>query len=320
MRKVIEVCDERLKQLEDHIVTLGSDVPHPLSLQSEALLLEIRTGARAGESSANNQEQDQDQDQDPDLNPIHLQDPVPVTLAQTDFPSGHPHVLQPQSRYDEALWDSGQDASPQWPIRAPQPAQAIQANADMGISYMTDYPMALPNATDLLWNGSHEDAFLQSITAVDPSFMEMPLDMVDMSSPSWDALALSDDIQGTTDDDSDNEIVEQLSVRLGDLYLADDGTFRYLGATSNMTLAQHWSFREAAVRQRPQKQVDNTVSVPELDESLNLHLENLYFCWQEPFLNIVDREVFNQSKKQTQTGGKNSFYSEALKFAMYGYH
>lgn len=320
MRKVIDVCDERLKQLEDHIVALGSDVPRPSSPQSEALLLEIRTGLRARESTANDHGQDQDQDQEPDPDRILSQNTPPVTLNQSDCPSGHPHLLQPQTLYDEALWDSGPDASPQWPIPAPQPSHATQLNAVMGMSYMADLPMALPSATDLPWNGSHEDAFLQSITAVDPSLMEMPLDIVEISSPSWDALALSDDIQGTTDDDSDNEIIEQLSVRLGDLYLADDGTFRYLGATSNMTLAQHWSFWEAIVRQRPQKQVDNIVSAPELDESLNIHLENLYFCWQEPFLNIVDREVFNQSKKQTQTGMKNSFYSEALKFAMYYYH
>ena len=322
LKKVVEVCDERLRQLEDCIVALGLEVPRPHSLQSEALLSEIRAGMKAGQDGENAaKDQDPDFGLDRNRNSFSLTGDSPsAPLPPTDLASSQPHDVQHGHRNDEAVWDSGQDSGAQWLMPTAQPLQATEFKDDFEMPYIADYSMPFPNAIDLPWNGFHEDPFLQSITAVDQSLMEMPQHTANPPNAPWDTIAPGDDPGATTDDDSDNEIIEQLSLRLGDLYLVDDGTFRYLGATSNMTLAQDWSFRENMTRQRSLKEVNDLTTAPELDEDLNCHLENLYFHWQNPFLHIVDREIFNHSKDQTRAGGKSGFYSDALKFAMYSHY
>jgi len=86
-----------------------------------------------------------------------------------------------------------------------------------------------------------------------------------------------------------------------------------------MTLAQNWSFRDVMTQQRPPKQSTDSATVPALDEALDNHLEHLYFRWQNPFLHIVDREVFVDSRTRANVGQPNNFYSDALKYAMYSH-
>lgn len=308
-----------MKQLEDHIIFLGSDIPLPSSPHSEALLLELRSDVRAEEPSTHDQDQDENQEDNHATSADSFalfQVSDPMFTSQNDFTYSQVDLRQPQTQNDEALWHSGQDDSPQWPINATQPAQLTPGIADFVAPSVGDFLMPFEDAVDLPWNGSHDDAFLQSTNTRMPFMMQMPHDLNDLSGSSGVEVAPNYDIESLCDDDSDNEIIEQLSVRLGDLYLADDGTLRYLGATSNMTLAQTSSLRQAIAPRRPSQRPCQSSTAPELTESMNTHLEALYFCWQDPFLHMVDREVFNSSKKQVQTGGKSPFYNEALKFAM----
>lgn len=309
LRKVVKVCTERIRQLEDNIIALGAEVLRPLSVQGETLLAEIRNGmapGRSGEVASPAQDQ----------NLFHsAQEANTAASPLGNALSGPFDDVPPATRNDEAVWDSGQDSSPQWPPTAARAEAPF--NVDFEMPFLADYPMSVTDAFDWPWNESQADAFLQSVPAADPAFVEMPQDAINASSSSWDVL--NDDVRASTDDDSENEIIEQLSLRLGDLFLVDDDTFRYLGATSNMTLAQNWSFRDVMAQQRPRKQSTDSATVPALDEVLDNHLEHLYFRWQNPFLHIVDREVFVDSRTRANMGQPNNFYSDALKYAMYSH-
>lgn len=119
--------------------------------------------------------------------------------------------------------------------------------------------------------------------------------------------------------DSDEEVTDRFSCRLGRLQLTHDGQLRYFGSTSNLTLL------DALVDVTPpitaQKDIsellENASLDREPDETLERHLLELFFTWQDPSMHVVDAEAFWRCRAQSKHEGvTTSYYSRALSDAM----
>lgn len=129
-------------------------------------------------------------------------------------------------------------------------------------------------------------------------------------------------VQAELDDtgiDSDDEVTDRFSCRLGRLQLTHDGQLRYFGSTSNLTLLD--ALVDATPPITVQKDVsellENAKLDREADEILERHLLELFFTWQDPSMHVVDAEAFwccrAQSKHEEVT---TLYYSRALADAM----
>lgn len=136
-------------------------------------------------------------------------------------------------------------------------------------------------------------------------------------------LSPSKSYEGDHDEKSDDdEVMNQLSARIGTFQIAEDGQLRYYGATSNLHIlhnglsslprALHRSIRlegeEALARAELNQRID-----PDLEK----HLEDLYFRWEDPAIHVVDEEIYFLAKSAYYSGEDgNPFYSETLKNTM----
>lgn len=134
-----------------------------------------------------------------------------------------------------------------------------------------------------------------------------------------------DDSASETGDEAEREVIEQLSSRMGTLKLAGDGHLRFYGPTSNLNLVdvaitskQRPGPDVRSVRHDGQELLNHLRIGQHVEPSLESHLIDLYFTWQNPSLYIVDREMFNLARaKWRDELDDNPFYSEVLTNAMY---
>ncbi|KAJ5513420.1 hypothetical protein N7463_002972 [Penicillium fimorum] len=135
--------------------------------------------------------------------------------------------------------------------------------------------------------------------------------------------------EGENDSDSDeadeaeNDVIEQLSHRIGTLKIAGDGHLRFYGATSNLNLVDVSATQQ---RQRPDartvrhdgQDILNHLRVGQpVDPALEDHLVELYFTWQNPSTYIVDKEMFMMARTKWRNELDDTpFYSEVLTNAM----
>ena len=119
--------------------------------------------------------------------------------------------------------------------------------------------------------------------------------------------------------DSDDEVTDRFSCRLGRLQLTHDGQLRYFGSTSNLTLLD--ALVDATPPITVQKDVsellENAKLDREADETLERHLLELFFTWQDPSMHVVDAGAFWSCRAQSKCEGvTTSYYSRALSDAM----
>ncbi|KAF6807420.1 hypothetical protein CMUS01_14134 [Colletotrichum musicola] len=133
-----------------------------------------------------------------------------------------------------------------------------------------------------------------------------------------DADNEDDDASGTTEED----LVNQLSDRLGSLHIGPNGKISYYGPTSNFSLVEMpaGSDRLAVdrtVRDNGQDHLNNLGYGKTIPADLEEQLINLYFSWQDPFSHIVDRTLYEQAKfRWFEREEDTPYYSEALRNAM----
>lgn len=134
-----------------------------------------------------------------------------------------------------------------------------------------------------------------------------------------------DDSASETGDEAEREVIEQLSSRMGTLKLAGDGHLRFYGPTSNLNLVdvtitskQRPGPDVRSVRHDGQELLNHLRIGQHVEPSLESHLIDLYFTWQNPSLYIVDREMFTLARaKWRDELDDTPFYSEVLTNAMY---
>ncbi|EEA28237.1 hypothetical protein TMatcc_003440 [Talaromyces marneffei ATCC 18224] len=133
-----------------------------------------------------------------------------------------------------------------------------------------------------------------------------------------------DDSTSETGDEAEREVIEQLSSRMGTLKLAGDGHLRFYGPTSNLNLVDVASTSKQrpgpdvrSVRHDGQELLNHLRIGQDVEPSLENHLIELYFTWQNPSLYIVDREMFMLARaKWRDELDDTPFYSEVLTNAM----
>jgi hypothetical protein len=129
-------------------------------------------------------------------------------------------------------------------------------------------------------------------------------------------------IEDTDDDDgSVEELVDQLSDRIGTMQIGPDGQMRFYGPTSNFTLMDMPSTDplhvHRSIRNDGQEYLDRLEVGAEVPLVLEEHLVNLYFTWQDPFFHIVDRDMYEAGKKKWHEEKQDTpYFSEALRNAM----
>ncbi|KAJ5170248.1 transcriptional regulator family: Fungal Specific TF [Penicillium coprophilum] len=111
------------------------------------------------------------------------------------------------------------------------------------------------------------------------------------------------------------DLIDELSDRMGTLRFGPGGKARFYGPTSTFNLA------DAPVSTNTQTHrsldyLDDTDWDRQVPLSLEDHLLTLYFTWQDPSFHVVDRELFEKGKTAWYRKAETPFYSEALCYAM----
>ncbi|OJZ85522.1 hypothetical protein ASPFODRAFT_82537 [Aspergillus luchuensis CBS 106.47] len=121
------------------------------------------------------------------------------------------------------------------------------------------------------------------------------------------------------DGDSDDEVTDQLSCRLGRLQVTHDGQLRYFGSTSNLTLLDALVdvTPPIAIPRDAPELLENAKLNQNVDEAFEKHLIELFFAWQDPSLHVIDAESFWRSRTQSREEGLvTPYYSRALSDAI----
>ncbi|KAH8585501.1 fungal-specific transcription factor domain-containing protein [Bisporella sp. PMI_857] len=123
-------------------------------------------------------------------------------------------------------------------------------------------------------------------------------------------------------DDDDEDIMNQLSARIGSFQVAEDGQLRYFGATSNLHIL-HDGLSSLTTRHNRTARDDGDDVLARvgltfaITPDLERHLEDLYFQWEDPAIHVVDQDMYFDSKNAYYSGQDgNPFYSETLKNAI----
>lgn len=138
-------------------------------------------------------------------------------------------------------------------------------------------------------------------------------------------LSNSDGQPENREDESSEEecdIVDKLGARIGSFQIAEDGQWRYFGATSNLHILHSGLFslsrpsirsvRNDGIQALLRAKLDSGVT-----SQIESSLEQLYFTWEDPAIHVVDEEMYYEAKKEWLSGVDGSpFYSETLKNAM----
>jgi hypothetical protein len=117
--------------------------------------------------------------------------------------------------------------------------------------------------------------------------------------------------------------LDSLSDRFGSLQLAEDGQMRFFGATSNLHILHVGMFplNDSKIRSVYGKENDILQRAglsAHIPEGLEDHLLQLYFCWENPNIPVVDQDVFYAERaKYRATGRPTDQYSETLANAMW---
>ena len=124
-------------------------------------------------------------------------------------------------------------------------------------------------------------------------------------------------------DDDDSEIIQQLSARMGSLQLAGDGNMRYYGPTSNLNLLDILVNDRAVsirnVRHDGDDMLNHLGIGKKVPPSLEDHLIELYFTWEDSSFHVVDRDMYQEAKGKIRAnpdGKPCPWYSETLTNAM----
>jgi hypothetical protein len=119
-----------------------------------------------------------------------------------------------------------------------------------------------------------------------------------------------------------DEMIDQLSARMGSFQIAEDGQLRYFGATSNLHILHNGasslsSTPTRSVRTEGALALQRAGLAQEVCPEFEKHLEKLYFAWEDPAIHVVDKEMYYSEQEKYDNGEDGtSFYSETLKNAI----
>ncbi|KAK3942515.1 fungal-specific transcription factor domain-containing protein [Diplogelasinospora grovesii] len=137
--------------------------------------------------------------------------------------------------------------------------------------------------------------------------------------PSCPSMEMDDSMSST---ESVDELVDQLSDRVGTLHVRPGGHIRFYGSTSNFNLLETPAADVSmnvhrTIRDDGPEHLDRLGLNKDVPAEVEDHLMELYFTWQDPSFHVVDRKMYEEAKvlwcdKMEDT----SYYSEALRNAI----
>ena len=110
------------------------------------------------------------------------------------------------------------------------------------------------------------------------------------------------------------DLVDEISDRVGTLKIGPGGNTRFYGPTSPFSLTE-MAFSDTYEADQPSPTY-HSGSEEEIPTALEDHLLSLYFSWQDPSFHVVDRDIYEEAKKKWSNLEETPFYSEALRNAM----
>lgn len=109
-------------------------------------------------------------------------------------------------------------------------------------------------------------------------------------------------------------LVDEISDRLGTVKISNSGKTRFYGPTSTFNLREI-PFVDSYEADCLSPSY-NSEPEEEIPPSLEEHLMDLYFSWQDPLFHVVDRGIYEGAKEKWKNLEETPFYSDALRNAM----
>ena len=197
---------------------------------------------------------------------------------------------------------------------------------DTFVEINTEFPKEVPcrisNSPSRSKDSSNENGTRESIAQPQPAATRLPLSIQQLLSNEprrkQDTCTKDDNL---SDSEGVEELVTQLSDRMGSLQIGSDGNVRYYGPTSHFNLLRMPTpdnlTIHRTVRQDGPDVLDRLGVNKEIPAGFEEHLINLYFTWHNPLFQVVDREMYEPARQQWRTKMEETpYYSEALTNAM----
>lgn len=253
--------------------------------------------------------------------------PSPVQSSSSTTPDGHPpqavEIASPGSSSSQGF-ASGQ----QMPSVEPwNPFGMVRGASDN--QNFVHWGFTLPTAESLDTIYANFNGAAPGIPVnpgLNPDSFQLGMDMAQQPSVLLGQMPVDHPTHESDSEDeneAENDVIEQLSNRIGTLKIAGDGHLRFYGATSNLNLVDVSATQQ---RQRPDartvrhdgQDILNHLRVGQpVDQELEDHLVELYFTWQNPSIYVVDKEMYMTARlKWRNEYDDTPFYSEVLTNAM----
>lgn len=256
-------------------------------------------------------------------------DQSPVQSSPTTTPNGQP---QHQAQLSTETAPTG--ASPSQGIMSNQQLSSMEPWSPFGMvrgvpenQNFVHWGFTLPTAEslDTIYANINGGSGLPVNTNLSPDSFPLGMDMAQQPGVLLSQVPQDRDHESDSDEENEaeNDVIEQLSHRIGTLKIAGDGHLRFYGATSNLNLVDVSATQQ---RQRPDartvrhdgQDILNHLRVGQpVDQALEDHLVELYFTWQNPSIYVVDKEMYMTARlKWRNEFDDTPFYSEVLTNAM----
>lgn len=256
-------------------------------------------------------------------------DQSPSQSSPNTSPNGQPQ-LQPQPSTETAATG----ASTTQGIVAGQQLSSVEPWSPFGMvrgapdnQNFVHWGFTLPTAEslDTIYANINGGTGLPVNTNISPDSFQLGMDMAQQPGVLLSQVPPDRDVDSDSDEENEaeNDVIEQLSHRIGTLKIAGDGHLRFYGATSNLNLIDVSATQQ---RQRPDartvrhdgQDILNHLRVGQpVDQALEDHLVELYFTWQNPSIYVVDKEMYMTARSKWRNEFDDTpFYSEVLTNAM----
>ncbi|GME31628.1 Transcription factor [Neofusicoccum parvum] len=313
LRNAIEILSARVDHLSQHIINNGLQLPpmEPEAAASLGRILDVLRLPAANSSAikpapfaAANQSSDQGPtalDFAPagfDWNFLDGQSWNSPFAAPGNVSQGFNAGVDPSSVSRPPVSDS---ANPSQSFTSPPTSQPF-ASPPTNQAYTTSPPTAQPLTSPPTTQAYASPSQTQPVPTIEPH------------------PGLTDSSADDADDESEDELIKQISTRMGSLQLAPDGHLRYYGATSNILCdfpdTDHHQTRRS-VRKEGREVLEAANLDKAVDPAIEEHLINLYFAWQDPFFHVVDEKMYRIGREEWRMQSRDvGYYSEVLTNAM----
>lgn len=136
----------------------------------------------------------------------------------------------------------------------------------------------------------------------------------------YEGPSIFDEEDATQSNGSNESLVDELSHRVGTLTIGPAGRTKLHGASLmfDVEKAKNSTFASGNSELFASSQATSTHggSGSDIPEELQEHLVNQYFDWENPFSDIVDREIYTIAKARCSNGEATPYFSQALCNAM----